>query len=190
MTLTGANNFSENNDYTIYTVNSNQNGQYSLILPKNTDGEVSMIVDMNMKADFDALVSNSITKESLLEKLDKEYNKVKETNPHGILVFPMIDNTNLTNAINNNDKQKIVDETKKFGGITSELYKNLTDSGLDKSKINQKIMIVEKNETDSKFVEWLKGQMPDFIDGMKYETEIKEENTPKCYTSTRTNNPK
>ena len=171
MNLTGANNFSENENYTIYTINSNQNGQYSVVIPKNPTGQTSMIVDINMKNDFDALVSNTITKESLLDKIDKEYNKVKENNPDGILVIPMTDINSLTNAVNSEDKQKIFDETKKIGGITSELYKNLTESGLDKSKINQKIMIIEKNEVDTKFVEWLKTQMPNFVDGMKIETE-------------------
>ena len=167
MNLTGANNFSENNIYTIYTINSNQNGQYSVVIPKNMNGQTSMIVDINMKNDFDALVSNAISKESLLDKIDKEYNKIKATNPDGILVIPMTDMNSLTNAVNSNDKQKIFDETKKIGGITSELYKNLTDSGLDKSKINQKIMIIEKDEIDTKFVEWLKNQMPNFVDGLK-----------------------
>ncbi len=177
MNLTGANNFSENNDYTIYTVNSNQNGQYSVILPKNMEGQTSMLVDLNMKNDFDGLMSNTITKEALLEKLNNEYNKIKETNPTGILVIPMTDVNALTNAVNSNDKQKIVEETKKIGGITSELFKNLTESGLDKSKINPKIMIIEKNDIDSKFVDWLKVQMPDFVDGIKmnFQEEKKEE---------------
>ncbi len=178
MNLAGANSFSENNDYTVYTINSNQNGQYSVVVPKNTDGPLSMLVDLNMKSDFDALISNNITKESLLEKIAQEYNKIKENNPQGILVFPMMDSTNLANAINSNDKQKMFDETKKIGGITSELYKNLTESGIDKSRINQKIMIVEKNEIDTKFVDWLKGQMPNFVEGFKIQTTdpVKEEN--------------
>lgn len=167
MTLAGANNFSDNNDNTIYTINSPQNGQYCAIIPKNTDGEISMLVDMNMKEDFDALVSNNITKDSLVEKLNKEYTNVKSNYPSGILVIPMTDISNLTNAVNSNDKQKIFDETKKIGGITSELYKNLIESGLDKSRINQKIMIIEKTEIDTKFVDWLKEQMPNFVDGIK-----------------------
>ena len=178
MNLAGANSFSENNDYTVYTINSNQNGQYSVVVPKNTDGPLSMLVDLNMKSDFDALISNNITKESLLEKIAQEYNKIKENNPQGILVFPMMDSNYLANAINSNDKQKMFDETKKIGGITSELYKTLTESGIDKSRINQKIMIVEKNETDTKFVDWLKGQMPNFVEGFKIQTTepVKEEN--------------
>ena len=167
MILTGANNFSENDNYTIYTVNSNQNGQYSVVIPKNNIDQISMFVDMNMKSDFDSLISNNITKESLIEKINKEYNNIKEKYKEGILVIPMTDITNLTNAVNSNDKQKIFDETKKIGGTTSELYKNLIESGIDKSKINQKITIIEKTETDTKFVDWLKTQMPNFIDGIK-----------------------
>ena len=180
MTLAGANNFSENNDNTIYTINSPQNGQYCAIIPKNTDGEISMLVDMNMKEEFDALVSNNITKDSLVEKLNKEYTNVKSNYPSGILVIPMTDISNLTNAVNSNDKQKIFDETKKIGGITSELYKNLIESGLEKSRINQKIMIIEKTEIDTKFVDWLKEQMPNFVDGIKLDKkeEVANNNNP------------
>ena len=180
MTLAGANNFSENNDNTIYTINSPQNGQYCAIIPKNTDGEISMLVDMNMKEDFDALVSNNITKDSLVEKLNKEYTNVKSNYPSGILVIPMTDISNLTNAVNSNDKQKIFDETKKIGGITSELYKNLIESGLEKSKINQKIKIIEKTDIDTKFVNWLKEQMPNFVDGIKLDKkeEVANNNNP------------
>ena len=35
MTLAGANNFSENSNSTIYTINSQQTGQYSIVMPKN-----------------------------------------------------------------------------------------------------------------------------------------------------------
>ena len=167
MILTGANNFSENNDYIIYTVNSNQNGQYSVIIPKNTDNQISMFVDLNMKTDFDSLISNNISKETLLDKINKEYNEIKSNFPQGILIMPMTDINNLTSAVTSNDKQKIFDETKKISGITSELYKKLTESGLEKNKINQKIMIIEKTDIDTKFVEWLKNQMPNFIDGIK-----------------------
>ena len=39
-------------------------------------------------------------------------------------------------------------------------------------------MIVEKNEIDTKFVDWLKGQMPNFVEGFKIQTTepVKEEN--------------
>ena len=177
MTLPNANNFSENNENTIYAINSLESGQYCAIIPKNTDGEVSMIVDINMKADFDALKNNNITKESLIEKLNKEYSSLKINYPSGIIVIPMIDISILTNAVNNNDKPKLFEETKKIGSITSELYKNLIELGIEKSRINQKIMIIEKTEIDTKFVDWLKEQMPNFVDGIKIDTKSENENT-------------
>lgn len=166
MTLEGAINFSESNNSTIYTMNSVQTGQYCAVIPKNTDGELSMLVDMNMKSVFDSLMANSITKDELVNQINEEYNYVEATYPHGILVLPMIDINLLSNAVMSNDKQKMFDETKKIGGITSEIYKKLTDAGIEKSRINQKIMIIEKNDNDIKFVEWLKTQMPNFVDGV------------------------
>lgn len=169
MTLEGAINFSENSDSIIYTMNSNQTGQYCAIIPKNTDGELSMLIDMNMKSSFDSLMNNNLTKEELIDKINEEYRYIKASYPFGMLILPMLDINLLESAINSNDKQKMFDETKKIGGITSELYKKLTDAGVEKSKINQKITIIETTESDTKFVEWLKNQMPNFVDGVTLE---------------------
>lgn len=169
MTLDGAIKFSESNDSIIYTMNSPQTGQYCVVLPKSIDNGLSMLVDINQKSLFDSLISNSITKEQLIKKIDEEYKYVKSMYSDGILVLPMLDAGILGNAIINNDKQKMFDEVKKIGGITSEIYKKLTDGGVDKSKIDQKIMIIECNDNDVKFVEWLKGQMPNFVDGVSLE---------------------
>lgn len=172
MTLEGANNFSENDSSIIYTMNSTKTGQYSIVMPKNIDGELMMLVDLNMKESFDALINNLSTKESLVGQINDEYKYIKNSYPGGILVFPMLDINSLTNSINSGDKQKMFDETKKIGAITSEIYNKLSEAGIDKSKINQKIIIVEKTFADNKFVTWLKEQMPNFVDGVSFE-EIK-----------------
>lgn len=169
MTLEGANNFFENNDFVMYTMNSPQTGQYCAVIPKNFGTAVSMLVDINKKALFDSLISNAITKEQLVEKLEEEYKIIGNTYSGSVLVFPMLDINMLASAVNSGDKQKMFDETKKIGGITSELYKKLTESGVDKSKVSQKIVIVENNDIDVKFVDWLKGQMPNFVDGVSLE---------------------
>lgn len=166
MTLNGAINFSENNDSIIYTMNSPQTGQYCVVMPKSINNGLSMLVDINMKSLFDSLINNTITKEQLIEKINEEYKYVKSSFSDGILVLPMLDANVLGNAVINGDKQKMFDKVKKIGGITSEIYKKLTESGVDKSKIDQKIMIIECNDNDIKFVEWLKGQMPNFVDGI------------------------
>ena len=46
MTLEGAINFNETNDYTIYTMNSVTAGQYCVVLPKNNNGNYNMLVDI------------------------------------------------------------------------------------------------------------------------------------------------
>ena len=179
MTLAGANNFSENSNSTIYTINSQQTGQYSIVMPKNTDKEISMLIDLNMKPAFDSVINNSMTKESLVQQINEEYTYINNTYPSGVLVFPMLDINLLTSSINSGDKQKIFDETKKIGSITSEIYKKLNDAGVDKSKINQKIIIVEKTDVDNKFVSWLEEQMPNFVDGISYnELKNKQSNQP------------
>lgn len=178
MTLEGGINFNETADYTIYTMNSPQTGQYCTILPKNTTATLNMLVDLHKKTSFDKITNGSITKEQLIEELSKEYVILKEKYPNSILVFPMMNEEILTSAINNNDKQKMFDETKKIGAITSELYKKLIDSGVEKQKINQQIMMIEKNNQDIQFVNWLKEQMPNFVEGINYsELEPKAENT-------------
>lgn len=184
MTLEGANNFSENSNSTIYTMNSPQTGQYSIVMPKNIGGKLSMLIDLNMKSVFDSVINNSMTKDTLVKQINEEYETINSTYPNGVLVFPMLDINLLTSSINSGDKQKMFDETKKIGSITSEIYNKLSNSGVEKSKINQKIIIVEKTETDNKFVSWLKEQMPNFVDGISFE-ELKN----KTANSIFSNNP-
>lgn len=168
MTLEGAINFNETESYIIYTMNSITTGQYGVVMPKSINGTLNMLVDLHMKGSFDAVGSGVKTKEQLVGEISEEYNKLKSKYVDGMLVMPMIDEGMFQSAVLNNDKQKMFDEVKKIGAITSELYKKLTDSGVEKQKIDQKIIIVEKNENDEKFVVWLKEQMPNFVDGIRY----------------------
>lgn len=166
MTLEGANIFFDTTDYTIYTMNSVTTGQYCVVLPKNNNGTYNMLVDLHMKNAFDSINNGSKTKEQLIEEIKNEYSGVKNKYSDGILVIPMIDENLYASAISNNDKQKMFDKVKKIGAITSEIYKKLTDSGIDKQKIDQKIIIITKNDNDIKFVDWLKEQMPNFVIGV------------------------
>lgn len=168
MTLEGAINLNETNDYVIYTMNSVTTGQYGVVVPKNIVGTLNMLIDLNMKSTFDGVGNGTKTKEQLVEEISGEYNKLRVKYSAGMLVMPMMDSTMFSNIVNNGDKQKMFDEVKKIGAITSELYKKLTDSGIDKQKIDQKIIIVEKKTEDIKFVDWLRVQMPNFVDGVLY----------------------
>lgn len=163
MTLEGAINFHDTELYTIYTMNSSTAGQYCVVLPKNNNGMYNMLVDLHMKSLFDSVNAGSKSKDELINDISGEYNNLKTKYNDAILVIPMFDEGNYVNIINTNDKQKMFDEVKKIGAITSELYKKLVDGGLDKSRLDQKIIIVEKNDYDKKFVEWLIGQMPNFV---------------------------
>lgn len=168
MTLEGAIKFHEADGYIVYTMNSATTGQYCVVLPKNGSGVMNMLVDLHMKGLFDSVSSGTKTKEQLVEEVGKEYLNVKEKYSNAMLVLPMIEEVGLQSAVQNNDKQKMFDEVKKIGAITSEIYKKLTDSGVEKQNIDQKIIIVEKQDNDVKFVAWLKEQMPNFVDGVHY----------------------
>ena len=168
MTLEGAINLNETNDYIIYTMNSVTTGQYGVVVPKNIGGTLKMLVDLHMKSSFDGIASGVKTREQLVSEISDEYNKLKSKYSDGMLVMPMIDEAVFKSIVVNGDKQKMFDEVKKIGAITSELYKKLTDQGIDKQKIDQKIIIVEKIEEDSKFVAWLMEQMPNFVEGLSY----------------------
>lgn len=176
MTIEGANIFFDTTDYAIYTVNSVTTGRYCVVLPKNNNGTYNMLVDLHMKNTFDSLSNGSKTKEQLIGEIKNEYTGVKTKYNDGILVIPMIDENLYTSAIVNNDKQKMFDKVKKIGAITSEIYKKLTDSGIDKQKIDQKIIIIIKNNDDIKFVDWLKEQMPNFVIGVNL-SELQAVNT-------------
>ena len=168
MTLEGAINLNETNDYIIYTMNSVTTGQYGVVVPKNIGGTLKMLVDLHMKSSFDGIASGTKTREQLVSEISDEYSKLKGKYNDGMLVMPMIDEAMFKGIVVNGDKQKMFDEVKKIGAITSELYKKLTEQGIDKQRIDQKIIIVEKIEEDIKFVSWLKEQMPNFVEGLSY----------------------
>ena len=176
MTLEGAINLNETNDYIIYTMNSVNTGQYGVVVPKNISGTLNMLVDLHMKSSFDGVGNGTKTKEQLISEISDEYNKLKTKYVDGMLVMPMLDEALYQSTVLNGDKQKLFDEVKKIGAITSELYRKLTEQGIDKQRIDQKIILVEKTSDDEKFVSWLKEQsnMANFIDGFLYS----ELNTP------------
>lgn len=174
MKLEGANAFSENNLFTIYTVNSMTSGEYAVVMPKEVMGTVNMLIDFHQKSFFDNLISGSKTKDDLMKVLEGEYNFIKNTYTNFMLVLPMFDENSYTSIVNSKDKQKMFDEVKKIGAITSEVYKKVTESGFNAQNIDQKIIVLEKTNEDTSFVEWLKEQMPNFVEGLKYQEEKKE----------------
>ena len=178
MTLEGANAFLENENFTLYTVNSLSSGEYAVVMPKSVMGMVNVLVDFHQKGNFDALQTGSKTKEDLLNEVNSTYKMVKSTYSNFILVYPMFNEDDYVNVVRSNDKQKMFDEVKKIGAVTSEIYKKITESGMDASKIDQKIIILEKTTEDTDFVTWLKGQMPNFVEGLKIVEEKKEEVNP------------
>ena len=175
MTLEGANNLKETNEYNIYTMNSATAGQYCVIMPNNVNDTLNMLIDLHQKQLFDEVSKGTKTKDDLIKVLTDEYLKGKEKYPNNILIVPMINNEEFSSAVATLDKQKMFDETKKIGAITSELYKKLTAAGIDKQKIDQKIIMIENKEEDTKFVNWLKEQMPNFVEGISLTEAPKEE---------------
>ena len=178
MTLEGANAFLENENFTLYTVNSLSSGEYAVVMPKSVMGMINVLIDFHQKGNFDALQTGSKTKEDLLNEVNSTYKMVKSTYSNFILVYPMLNEDDYVNVVLSNDKQKMFDEVKKIGAVTSEIYKKITESGMDASKIDQKIIILEKTTEDTDFVTWLKGQMPNFVEGLKIVEEKKEEVNP------------
>lgn len=178
MKLEGANAFSENNLFTVYTVNSMTSGEYAVVMPKEVMGTVNMLIDFHQKSFFDDLISGSKTKDDLMKVLEGEYNFIKNTYSNFMLVLPMFDENSYISIVNSKDKQKMFDEVKKIGAITSEVYKKVTESGFNAQNIDQKIIVLEKTNEDTSFVEWLKEQMPNFVEGLKYQEEKKEEINP------------
>ena len=179
MKLEGANAFSENNLFTIYTVNSMTSGEYAVVMPKEVMGTVNMLIDFHQKSFFDNLISGSKTKDDLMKVLEGEYNFIKNTYANFMLVLPMFDENSYISIVNSKDKQKMFDEVKKIGAITSEVYKKVTESGFNAQNIDQKIIVLEKTNEDTSFVEWLKEQMPNFVEGLKYQ-EVKQEAVNPC----------
>ena len=178
MILEGANILKEETNYTIYAMNSSTAGQYCVIIPKSTGETVNMLIDLHKKNIFDEVTSGRKSKEELINELIKEYNDVKVKYENGILILPMISEEEFKIAVDQLNKQKMFDETKKIGAITSELYKKLTEIGIQKQKIDQKIIIILKKAEDEKYVNWLKEQMPNYVDGVSLEEKKEEVENP------------
>ena len=60
----------------------------------------------------------------------------------------------------------------------SELDNVIEILGLQADGVEKKIIILEKTTEDTDFVTWLKGQMPNFVEGLKIIEEKKEEVNP------------
>ena len=178
MTLAGVSAFLENDKFTVYPVNSAVGGQYVAVMPKNVLGNINVLLDLHQKRIFDDLQTGNESKDSLLKEINDSYDFIKNTYQDFILVYPMFVEEEYVSVVNSNDKQKLFDEVKKMGAITSEIYKKVTENGVDASRIDQKIIILEKTSEDSKFVAWLKEQMPNFVEGLKVVVEKKEEVNP------------
>ena len=179
MILEGANKLKEDSTYTVYAINSQTAGQYCVVVPNNTNETMNMLIDLHQKKLYDEVASGAKTKDDLTNTLVNIYNQTKTTYPYGMLIVPMFNEEEYSTAVANLDKQKMFDETKKIGAITSELYKKITESGVEKKKIDQKIIIIEKSETDTKYINWLKEQMPGFVEGVSLgQEEMKQEEPP------------
>ena len=178
MTLAGVSAFLENDKFTVYPVNSAVGGQYVAVMPKNVLGNINVLLDLHQKRFFDDLQTGNESKDSLLKEINDSYDFIKNTYQDFILVYPMFVEEEYVSVVNSNDKQKLFDEVKKMGAITSEIYKKVTENGVDASRIDQKIIILEKTSEDSKFVAWLKEQMPNFVEGLKVGVEKKDEVNP------------
>lgn len=170
MKVGGVNSFSENDNCIIYTMSSSAFGNYCMVVPKQESNGIKMVVDLNMKSVFDEMMAGKISRDNLIQTIYDEYRLIQSKYESFVLVMPMEEVSIIANAIAGQDKQRLFDETKKIGAITSDIYKRIVESGMDKSRIDQKIVLLEKTENDTKFVEWLKGQMPNFVVGLSYQS--------------------
>lgn len=168
MTLEGTNVLQSGSDYSINTVSSSTAGNYCAIIPNQILEATDVLMDLHKKSLFDELSKGTKSKEEVVANIEKEYNDLKAQRPNLIIVFPMMDEEIYKNIVNSADKQKLFDLTKNMGAITNELYKKITDTGIESSKINKKIIMIEATEEDHKLVAWLKEQMPSAIDGIEY----------------------
>lgn len=182
MILEGANLFFESDLFNIYMVNSVNAGKYSMIIPKNIGEKLEMVVSIHREKIFNDVQSGVKTKDDLVNDFSKLFKDATSKISDGMVVIPMLNEDEFKNIVTNMDKQKMFDETKKIGAITSEIYNKLSNAGIPKSKINQKLLFIVESDTDLSFVNWLKEQMPNFVDGLKLEDvqpeKIEVENSP------------
>ncbi len=177
MTISGANAFLENEEFTLYTMNSISSGEYAVIVPKMVNGMVKVLIDLHEKSFFDGLKAGVKSKDDLVSLVQKASRFIKNTYADFILVYPMFNEEEYISVVHSSDKQRLFDEVKKIGAVTSEIYKKIIESGFDARSVDQKIIILEKTDEDTQFLGWLKEQMPSSVEGLKYVDENKEVST-------------
>lgn len=177
MTISGANAFLENEEFTLYTMNSISSGEYAVIVPKMVNGMVKVLIDLHEKNFFDGLKDGVKSKDDLVSLVQNASRFIKNTYTDFILVYPMFNEEEYISVVHSSDKQRLFDEVKKIGSVTSEIYKKIIESGFDARSVDQKIIILEKTDEDTQFLGWLKEQMPSSVEGLKYVDENKEVST-------------
>ena len=177
MTISGANAFLENEEFTLYTMNSISSGEYAVIVPKMVNGMVKVLIDLHEKNFFDGLKDGVKSKDDLVSLVQNVSRFIKNTYTDFILVYPMFNEEEYISVVHSSDKQRLFDEVKKIGAVTSEIYKKIIESGFDARSVDQKIIVLEKTDEDTQFLGWLKEQMPSSVEGLKYVDENKEVST-------------
>ena len=146
-------------------------------MPKMVNGMVKVLIDLHEKNFFDGLKDGVKSKDDLVSLVQNASRFIKNTYTDFILVYPMFNEEEYISVVHSSDKQRLFDEVKKIGSVTSEIYKKIIESGFDARSVDQKIIILEKTDEDTQFLGWLKEQMPSSVEGLKYVDENKEVST-------------
>ena len=130
MTLNGGNKFSENQNYEIYTMNSQDTGRCAVVLPKNLNNGISMLVDLNMKSNFDDLINNvknMVNSGNIPPEIQQMMNSMKSS-----------DNNTSSNNSSNIDINKILSQVspEMINNLSSSLNSNSSNNNSNQNNFN------------------------------------------------------
>lgn len=153
--------FAKENGYSIYQYDSEYLGVYFLCIPDNQVDNYELFIGFPKKD------LKELPKDEVIEEIKGINDMVYSLNNNAIYALPSIDVTELEEAALENDNKRSYNQLfRKVQSMTVDINKKISSINNHEQSINQVITIIKQTESDSKFIQWLEMNMPNFIHGI------------------------
>ena len=160
--------FANINGYSIYQFGNVNAYNYYLAIPNEYNSTYQLFIGFPQK-EF-----KYTKKEDIIKEIDDIKKMVSAMNKDGIYVLPDIPLEKLKDAAKENDNKKfsqLLNNT--IQPIISDIYLRIKSYDNASRTVDQLIYFVKQSESDTKFVQWLEINLPNFVKGISY-NEIKK----------------
>lgn len=149
--------FAQENGYSIYQYHNDYFGVYYLCIPDNHTETYEMFIGFP-KRDL-----RGLSKEEIADDIREINDMIHAINKSGIYAIPNIDLAELEEAAKDNDDKLYNELLRKIQSMTFDINNKLNKDDIHNQSIHQVISIIKQTESDTKFINWLEMNMPNFI---------------------------